>query len=72
VTDVMAAAGTCLSCFSKFFSGNYPFAYDLGELSRYWRGYAHLMDHWRDVLPAGAILAVDHHRKNSFRQMTRE
>jgi tetratricopeptide (TPR) repeat protein len=53
---------TCLSCFSKFFSGNYPFAYDLGELGRYWRGYAHLMEHWHDVLPAGAILDVDHQR----------
>src|SRR6202044_601246 len=53
---------SCLSCFSKFFSGSYPFAYDLGELGRYWRGYAHLMEHWHDVLPAGAILDVDHQR----------
>ena len=53
---------TCLSCFSKLFSGNYPFAYDLGELGRYWRGYARLMRHWHDVLPAGAILDVEHER----------
>jgi hypothetical protein len=49
---------TCLSCFSKMFSGTHPYAYDLGELGRYWRAYAALMAHWRDILPEGMMLEV--------------
>jgi tetratricopeptide (TPR) repeat protein len=41
---------TCMSCFSHYFAGGQPWAYDLGELGRYYRGYARLMDHWRTVL----------------------
>jgi tetratricopeptide (TPR) repeat protein len=49
---------TCLSCFSKLFSGDQPYAYDLGELGRYYRAYATLMEHWRHVLPEGVMLEV--------------
>jgi tetratricopeptide (TPR) repeat protein len=49
---------TCLSCFSKLFTGQQPFTYDLGELGRYYRAYESLMAHWRAVLPAGLILEV--------------
>jgi len=49
---------TCLSCFSTLFTDNQPFAYDLGELGRYYRAYAELMKHWRQVLPEGAFLDV--------------
>ena len=49
---------TCLSCFSLLFFGNQPQTYDLGELGRYYRGYAALMDHWRRVLPPGVMLEV--------------
>jgi tetratricopeptide (TPR) repeat protein len=49
---------TCLSCFSKLFSSGQPFTYDLAELGRYYRQYSALMDHWRSVLPAGAMLDV--------------
>jgi tetratricopeptide (TPR) repeat protein len=49
-----------LSCFSiKFTRGNYH-AYDLAELGRYIRAYQTLMEHWRKVLPAGAMLEVDY------------
>jgi hypothetical protein len=49
---------TCLSCFAALFkTGNY-YVYDLGELGRYYNGYRRLMDHWRNVLPAGRILDV--------------
>ena len=51
---------TCLSCFSTLFGGSQPFAYDLGELGRYYRGYADLMEHWRRVLPAGVMLDVQY------------
>ena len=51
---------TCLSCFSKLFSGLQAFSYELGELGRYYRAYHGLMQHWRDVLPAGAMLDVQY------------
>jgi hypothetical protein len=51
---------TCLSCFSKLFAGHLPHAYDLGELGRYYRAYARLMAHWREVLPPGVMLEVDY------------
>jgi tetratricopeptide (TPR) repeat protein len=49
---------TCLSCFSKLFTGKQNHTYDLAELGRYYRRYRTLMMHWRDVLPAGRILDV--------------
>jgi len=51
---------TCVSCFSKTFTGDQPFSYDLGELGRYYRAYDALMAHWRRVLPAGAMLEVQY------------
>ena len=51
---------TCLSCFSKLFSGDQPYTYDLGELGRYYRAYEGLMDHWRTVLPDGVMLEVQY------------
>jgi tetratricopeptide (TPR) repeat protein len=47
---------TCLSCFSIHFTADQPFAYDLGELGRYYRAYYSLMEHWRQVLPEGLML----------------
>ena len=49
---------TCLSCFSKVFTGNQPYAYDLGELGRYYRAYEKLMAHWRALLPDGVMLEL--------------
>jgi tetratricopeptide (TPR) repeat protein len=49
---------TCLSCFSKLFTGDVPFAYDLGELGRYYAAYDATMAHWRQVLPDGAMLEL--------------
>jgi len=51
---------TCVSCFSKLFAGQQPFAYDLGELGRYYRAYESLMTHWRCVLPEGVMLEVQY------------
>lgn len=42
---------TCLSCYFQHFEGRMSHAYDLGNLGRYFRGYARLMAHWRTVLP---------------------
>ncbi len=49
-----------LSCFSTLFASGVPFSYDLGEIGRYYRAYDRLMQHWRTVLPASAILDVDY------------
>jgi tetratricopeptide (TPR) repeat protein len=51
---------TCVSCFSLLFTGSQPFAYDLGELGRYYRGYESVMDHWHRVLPAGTMIDVQY------------
>lgn len=48
---------TCLSCYRAFF-GAVNFAFDLEELGRYYRAYAQLMEHWREVLPGGWMLEV--------------
>ncbi len=49
---------TCLSCYSKLFAEQQHFSYELGELGRYFRKYAELMAHWREVLPAGRMLEI--------------
>lgn len=51
---------TCFSCYANLFSQNIDYSYDLGELGRYYRAYETLMDHWRRVLPEGAILDVSY------------
>lgn len=51
---------TCMSCFSLLFTGSQPFAYDLAELGRYYRGYESVMDHWHKVLPPGIMLDVQY------------
>ncbi|MGH7113365.1 MAG: sulfotransferase [Stellaceae bacterium] len=51
---------TCLSCLSKIFRGDLPFAYDPGELGRYYRAYETLMEHWRKALPPGTMIEVDY------------
>jgi hypothetical protein len=50
---------TCLSIYSKLFS-DVPFAYDLGELGRYYRAYAELMEYWRSVLPEGTMIEIQY------------
>jgi tetratricopeptide (TPR) repeat protein len=51
---------TCFSCFSLLFAGHQPFAYDLGELGRYYRAYEALMAHWRTLLPPGVMIDVNY------------
>ena len=49
---------TCMSCFSKLFTSQLHFMYDLAELGRYYRAYEQLMEHWRRVLPPGVMIEV--------------
>ncbi len=51
---------TCLSAFTKLFRDDMPHSYDLGELGRYYVRYQGLMEHWKKVLPAGAMMEVDY------------
>ncbi|HEY5101167.1 MAG TPA: sulfotransferase [Steroidobacteraceae bacterium] len=53
---------TCLSCFATLFANHQPHTYELGELGRYYRGYASLMAHWQEVLPTGAMLNVQYEK----------
>ncbi|MCL6251541.1 tetratricopeptide repeat protein [Altererythrobacter sp. KTW20L] len=49
---------TCLSAFTKLFKDDMPHSYDLGEIGRYYLQYESLMDHWKQVLPAGVLTTV--------------
>lgn len=49
---------TCLSCYTKLFTREQLFSYDLTELGRFYRDYDRLMAHWRAVLPADRFLEV--------------
>ena len=51
---------SCFSAYTKLFAGDLGFAYELGELGRYHRGYQDLMAHWRALLPAAVFLEVDY------------
>jgi hypothetical protein len=51
---------TCVSCYSKLFSSEQLFTYDLTELGRFYRSYERLMGHWRQVLPADRLIDVDY------------
>ena len=48
------------SCFSLHFASGHEYTYDLAELGRHCYAYAQLMQHWRTVLPEGAILEVQY------------
>ncbi len=49
---------TCLSCFTHLFTEGLTWSYDLADLGREYRAYEGLMQHWRSVLPEGAMLEV--------------
>jgi len=49
---------TCFSCYSQLFMGSSKFAYDLGELGRYYKVYADVMAYWRRVLPTETMLEI--------------
>jgi len=51
---------TCLSCYFQPFSGAHNFTLDLADLAHYYREHRRLVDHWRAVLPPGALLEVQY------------
>lgn len=51
---------TCFSCYQHTFAGDVGFAYDLGEMGRYYKAYQQLMAHWQNVLPSNVILNIQY------------
>ncbi|HWE45956.1 MAG TPA: sulfotransferase, partial [Caulobacteraceae bacterium] len=51
---------TGLSCYTKLFTGDQPFAYDLAEFGRYYRAYDRLSAHWRAILVADRYVEVQY------------
>lgn len=51
---------TCFSCYQHTFAGNVGFAYDIGEMGRYYKAYQQLMAHWQKVLPSNVILNIQY------------
>ncbi len=52
---------TCLSCYQMRFNERHGYSRDLTTLGLYYREYARLMAHWREVLPL-KFLDVDYER----------
>ncbi|OIO70560.1 MAG: hypothetical protein COW19_07075 [Zetaproteobacteria bacterium CG12_big_fil_rev_8_21_14_0_65_55_1124] len=52
---------TCFSIFkNNLAGGQFGYGFNLGELGYYYRMYLKLMQHWRDVLPSGAMYEMDY------------
>ena len=51
---------TCLSCYTKLFTAEQVFTYDLEELGQFYLKYQSLMAHWRETLPASQFIEVDY------------
>ena len=49
---------TCLSIYFQNFFQMGPYANDLDNLAHYYREYRRIMNHWRSVLPATALLEI--------------
>jgi hypothetical protein len=48
----------CLAIFKYLFKNAYPFSYDLDDLATYYIAHHELMEHWRSILPPGALYEV--------------
>ena len=49
---------TCISNFSRLYTEDIPFSYDLTDLGTYYKAYSELMDHWKTVMPKNKVLDV--------------
>ena len=49
---------SCFSNYTRLFIQTIQYAYDLGELGRYYNRYQDLMEHWHRVLPKGKLPSV--------------
>lgn len=51
---------SCFSSYTRLFIHTLQYAYDLGEIGRYYNRYQNLMDHWHHVLPKNRLLDVNY------------
>jgi hypothetical protein len=51
---------TCLSCYTKLFTAEQNFTYDLTELGQFYNAYLGLMKHWRRILPPEHFIEIDY------------
>jgi hypothetical protein len=49
---------SCFAMYRAFFSGAYPFSYDLTELAQYYAAFDRLCAHWRAILPADMFMEL--------------
>jgi tetratricopeptide (TPR) repeat protein len=49
---------TCLSMYFQNFTVGHPYSHDLEDLAHLYQQYRRVMRHWRETLPAGAMLEV--------------
>lgn len=54
------AMDCCLSIYTRLFLEPVHYAYDMGELGRYYGLYQDLMQHWRAMLPGGSMAEVNY------------
>jgi len=50
----------CFSNYKQLFASGQQFTYSVDDITRYYRMYVELMDHWNAALPPGRILRVRH------------
>lgn len=50
----------CLSIYFQDFRTAHAYSTDLGNLAHYYRHYRRLMQHWRSLLPASALLEISY------------
>jgi tetratricopeptide (TPR) repeat protein len=53
---------TCLSIYFQHFQNTHFFANDLEDLGHYYAEYLRVMDHWRSILPAHALMDVTYEK----------
>ncbi|HEY5337387.1 MAG TPA: sulfotransferase [Rhizomicrobium sp.] len=51
---------SCFAMYRAFFSGAYPFSYDLGELAQYYVAFDRLCTHWRATLPKSVLMELQY------------
>ena len=60
INSVRNPMDCCLSNYTYLFNQTLQYAYDLGELGRYYTRYVALMDHWHNVLPNKILIDVNY------------
>jgi tetratricopeptide (TPR) repeat protein len=50
----------CFSNYKQLFASGQQFTYSIDDITRYYRMYVELMDHWDAALPPGRILRIQH------------